>query len=145
VRRKNGSRPLDLGPFTRQLSDQIGGARGLTLLTPGRLPDLHRDIDIREIGVPEVEGIRTSQVSKSWRDQPSILRRTRGRNRCHRGKARQDVDDQCLGHRDIGDPGDKVFMHFGIENRETPIIGSQLSASWDPENRESRGREVHTL
>jgi hypothetical protein len=69
VRGKNGSRPLDLGPFTRQPSDRIGGARGLTLLTPGRRPDLHRDIDIREIGVPEVEGIGTSQVSKSRRDQ----------------------------------------------------------------------------
>jgi hypothetical protein len=68
----------------------------------------------------------------------------------HRGKAdaigeRQEVVDRCLGHRDIGDPGDKVFMHFGIANRETPISGSQLSASRDSENRESRGREVHTL
>jgi hypothetical protein len=25
------------------------------------------------------------------------------------------------GHRDIGDPGDKVFMHFGFVNRETPM------------------------
>jgi hypothetical protein len=24
-----------------------------------------------------------------------------------------------LGHRDIGDPGDKVFMHFGITKFET--------------------------
>ena len=57
---KNGSRTLDLGPFTRQPSNRIGGARGLTLLTPRRLPDIHRDIGIREIGVPEVEGIGTS-------------------------------------------------------------------------------------
>jgi hypothetical protein len=69
VHGKNGSRPLDLRPFTCQPSDRIGGARGLTLLTLGRRPDLHWDIDIREIGVPEVEGIGTSQVSKSRKDQ----------------------------------------------------------------------------
>jgi hypothetical protein len=26
----------------------------------------------------------------------------------------KEVVYRCLGHRDIGDPGDKVFMHFGI-------------------------------
>jgi hypothetical protein len=74
-----------------------------------------------------------------------MLRRTHGSNQRHQEKARQEVDDPCFHHRGIRDLGDKVFMHFGIVNRENPIIGSQLSASWDPENRESRGREVHTL
>jgi hypothetical protein len=32
----------------------------------------------------------------------------------------KEVVHRCLGHRDIGDPGDKVFTHFGIANRETP-------------------------
>jgi hypothetical protein len=36
------------------------------------------------------------------------------------GKDRQEVVDRCLDHRDIGDPGDEVFMYFGIANRETP-------------------------
>jgi hypothetical protein len=44
------------------------------------------------------------------------------------GKGRQEVVDRCLGHRDIRDPGDKVFVHFGIVKRDTPMSGSQLSA-----------------
>jgi hypothetical protein len=32
----------------------------------------------------------------------------------------KEVVYRCLGHRDIGDPGDKVFMHFGIAKLETP-------------------------
>jgi hypothetical protein len=40
----------------------------------------------------------------------------------------------------MGDPGDKVFMYFGIVNREIPISGSQLSTSRDSENRESWGQ-----
>jgi hypothetical protein len=44
------------------------------------------------------------------------------------GKGRQEVIDRHLGHRDIGDPGDKVFVHFGIAKSETPMSGSQLSA-----------------
>jgi hypothetical protein len=55
-------------------------------------------------------------------------RRTRGSNRRHRGKSRQEVVDRRLGHRDIGDPGDKVFMQDGIAKSETPMSGSQLSA-----------------
>jgi hypothetical protein len=39
------------------------------------------------------------------------------------GKDRQEVVDRCLDHRDIGDPGYKVFMYFGIANRETPTRG----------------------
>jgi hypothetical protein len=40
----------------------------------GDLGTRHWDINIQEIRVPEVEGIRTSQVSKSRRDQnhPSL-------------------------------------------------------------------------
>jgi hypothetical protein len=47
---------------------------------------------------------------------------------CHRERTDKEVVDRCLDHRDIGDPGDEVFMYFGITNRETPISGSQLSA-----------------
>jgi hypothetical protein len=32
-----------------------------------------------------------------------------------------------LGHRDIGNPGDNLFMYFGIAKLETPMSGSQLS------------------
>jgi hypothetical protein len=32
----------------------------------------------------------------------------------------KEVVYQCLGHWDVGDPGDKVFMHFGIVKSETP-------------------------
>jgi hypothetical protein len=55
-------------------------------------------------------------------------RRMRGSNRRHRGKSRQEVVDRHLGHQDIGDPGDKVFMQDGIAKSETPMSGSQLSA-----------------
>jgi hypothetical protein len=33
-----------------------------------------------------------------------------------------------LGHRDIRNSGDNLFMYFGIVKLETPMIGSQLSA-----------------
>jgi hypothetical protein len=35
---------------------------------------------------------------------------------------------RCLVHRDIGDPGDELFVNFGIVKRDTPMSGSQLSA-----------------
>jgi hypothetical protein len=35
---------------------------------------------------------------------------------------------RCLVHRDIGDPGDKLFVHFGIAKRDTPMSGSQMSS-----------------
>jgi hypothetical protein len=38
---------LDLIQKSRQPSDRTGGAWGLTLLTPGRSPDSHRDIDVQ--------------------------------------------------------------------------------------------------
>jgi hypothetical protein len=40
--------PLDLIQKSRQPSDRTEGARGLTLLTPGRSPDSHRDIGVHE-------------------------------------------------------------------------------------------------
>jgi hypothetical protein len=45
--------PLDLIQKSRQPSDQTRGARGLTLLTPGRSPDSHRDIGVSEIRIHE--------------------------------------------------------------------------------------------
>jgi hypothetical protein len=53
---------------------------------------------------------------------------THGRNRSYREKARQEVIDRRLGHRDIGDPVDKVSAHFGNAKAKTPMSGSQLSA-----------------
>jgi hypothetical protein len=44
------------------------------------------------------------------------------------GKSRQGSIHRCLVHRDIGDPGDKLFVHFGIAKRDTPMSGSQLSS-----------------
>ena len=51
----------------------------------------------------------------------------RGSNQNHRGKSRQEVVYRHVGHRDIGDPDDNLFMHFGIVTLETPMSGSQLS------------------
>jgi hypothetical protein len=66
----------------------------------------------------------------------------------------KEVVYRCLGHRDIGDPGDKVFMHFGITKPETPTgrkvpPWGQLSAncqeSQDSRNRESRGQVFFSI
>jgi hypothetical protein len=35
-----------------------------------------------------------------------------------------------FGHRDIGNPGDKVFMHFGIAKSKTPI--RRKAPLWEP-------------
>jgi hypothetical protein len=56
--------PLDLIHKSRQPLDWTGGARGLTLLTPGKIPDRYRDIDNQDIGVIEVEKVGTFQVPK---------------------------------------------------------------------------------
>jgi hypothetical protein len=87
-----------------------------------------RHIANREIGVPKVKRNRTSEVPKSRhnRDRPS--ERTRGRDWCHRRKARQEVVHRLIGNRDIGDPGHKGFVHFEIAIREIPMSGVQLSA-----------------
>jgi hypothetical protein len=69
----------------------------------------------------------TSQVSKSQRNRTVHQERTRGSNRRRRGKSRQEVVDRRLCHRDIGNPEDNLFMHFGIATLETPMSGSQLS------------------
>jgi hypothetical protein len=120
----------------------------------------HRDIGAREIGVPEVVKVGTSEVSKTRGVIRTIhQRRTRGSNRSHRGKARQEVVYRHFGHRDIGNPGDKRFGHFRIAKSETPtrkeapswgqlsayqirkkalLCGGQLSAYPDSEDRESR-------
>jgi hypothetical protein len=83
---------------------------------------------------------------------------TGGSHRSHREKSRQGgVIYRCLVHRDIGDPGDKVFMHFGFAKSETPTGRKvppcgQLSAErreaplWEPavskpESQDSRNRE----
>jgi hypothetical protein len=49
-----------------------------------------------------------------------------------------------LGHRDIENPGDKVFMQFRITKLETPIRGKV--PLWEPtvsiaENQDSKDRE----
>jgi hypothetical protein len=81
----------------------------------------HRDIGTREIGVPEVMKVGTSEVSKTRGVIRTVhQRRTRGSNRSHRGKSRQEVIYRHFGHRDIGNPGDKRFGHFRITKSETP-------------------------
>jgi hypothetical protein len=72
--------------------------------------------------------VGTSKVSKSWRNRDRPSGRTRGSDQRHREKSRQGSVHRCLSHRDIGDPGDKLFVHFGIAKRDTPMSGSQLSA-----------------
>jgi hypothetical protein len=89
----------------------------------------HRDIGTREIGVPEVMKVETSEVSKTRGVIRTVhQRRTRGRNQSHRGKARQEVVYRHFGHRDIGNPGDKRFGHFGIVKSETPT--RRKAPSW---------------
>jgi hypothetical protein len=46
--------------------------------------------------------------------------RMRGSNRSHREKSDKEVVYRWLSHRDIRDPGEKVFVHFGIMKPETP-------------------------
>jgi hypothetical protein len=87
-----------------------------------------RDIRHREIGVPETVRIGTSQVSKSRRNRDRPSEEDAWQQSARRGKSRQEVDDRRLGHRDIGNPGDNLFMYFGIAKLETPMSGSQLSA-----------------
>jgi hypothetical protein len=53
------------------------------------------------------------------------------------GMARSQSIDS-FDHRDIGDPGDKWFVHFDIAIRETLINGGQLSAHQAEERRRSR-------
>jgi hypothetical protein len=67
-------------------------------------------------------------------------RRMRGSNRRRWGKSRQEVVDQSLGHRDIGNPGDNLFIHFGIMKLETPMSGIQLSAYQRSEKRHCGGQ-----
>jgi hypothetical protein len=79
-----------------------------------------RYIDTREIRVPEVMKVGTSEVSKTQGVIRNVhQRRTCGSNQSHRGKSRQEVVYRHFGHRDIGNPGDKRFGHFGIAKSET--------------------------
>jgi hypothetical protein len=76
-------------------------------------------------GIGKSEFLRTRKLGHHKSRNPGEIgtvhrRRTRGGNQRHREKSRQEVVDRGLSHRDIGDPGDKVFTHFGIANRETP-------------------------
>jgi hypothetical protein len=51
-----------------------------------------------------------------------------------------------FGHRDIGDPGDKVFGHFGIAKSETPTrrkVSFKGSAVSVAKSRDSRNQESH--
>jgi hypothetical protein len=56
------------------------------------------------------------------------LEGTRGNHWRHRESPDREADHRCLVHRVIGDPGDKLFAHFGITKRVTPISGEQFSA-----------------
>jgi hypothetical protein len=63
----------------------------------------------REIGISEGERTGTSKVSKFRRNRDRPLEDTRGRDRSHRGRPDKEVVYRRLGHREIGDPGDKRF------------------------------------
>jgi hypothetical protein len=54
----------------------------------------------------------------------------RGRKQSDRGKYRQEGVYRHLGHRDIGNPGDKVFMQIGIVKLKILIRGEVLL--WEP-------------
>jgi hypothetical protein len=87
--------------------------------------------------VAEIEGIGISDIEKSEFLRTRKLGHHKSRNPGEIGTVHQrgrveeidairkspdkEVVHRCLGHRDIGDPGDKVFTHFEIANRETPM------------------------
>jgi hypothetical protein len=58
-------------------------------------------IGVREKVSPENFGIRIRDPAKSDGVQGLL----------------KESSHRCLSHRDIGDPGDKLFVHFGIANR----------------------------
>jgi hypothetical protein len=62
VRRKDGSRPLDLGPITRQPSDRTGAVRGLP---SGVQPSTYRDSQGQE-------NRDTSSLETSGRSEPPL-------------------------------------------------------------------------
>jgi hypothetical protein len=70
VRRKDGSRPLDLGPITRQPSDRTGAVRGLP---SGVQPSAYRDSQGQE-------NRDTSSLETSGRSEPPV-EDTRGGDR----------------------------------------------------------------
>jgi hypothetical protein len=76
-------------------------------------------------GIGKSEFLKTRKLGHHKSRNPGEIetvhqRRTHGRNWRHLGKSRQEVVDRRLGYQDIMDPGDKVFIHFGIANLETP-------------------------
>jgi hypothetical protein len=80
----------------------------------------------------ESRDILSLEIPRVNQDRPSG--RTRGSNRSHQGKSRQEVVHRHYSHRDIGDPGDKKFGHFGFaksktptRRRKAPLCGGQLS------------------
>jgi hypothetical protein len=120
VRRRNGSRPLDLGPITRQPSDRTGTARGLPL---GFQLSAYRDSQ-------EQENRNTSSLeSESARlDRDCPLVGTHGRDPGHWGSPDEEVIHRSSAHRDNRDPGVKLSVYFGIAKRETVMSGGQLPA-----------------
>lgn len=84
---------------------------------------------VRIFDIRRSEFLRSKELGHHKSRNPGEIRtihqrRMRGSNRRHRGKSREEVIDWRLGHRDIGDPGEKVFMQDGITKSETPMSGS---------------------
>jgi hypothetical protein len=107
---------------------------------PGRKPRQNLSCPIRgtsvrdpkRVGIAAIEKsefLRTRklghQKSRNPRGIKTVhLEGTRAGDWCH-----QERPDKKAVHQDIGDPVDKVFVHFGIVKRNTPTSGSQLSAN----------------
>jgi hypothetical protein len=83
----------------------------------------------RRIGVPEDKKLGTSQVAKTRRnrDRPSDRGRVATIDAIGKSPDNEAIHRRLV-HRDIGNPVDVGFMHFGIAKRETPMSGGQLSA-----------------
>jgi hypothetical protein len=100
-----------------------------------------RGIESRDINIPVDRRSGKSILKTPTQIRTVHLEGTRGNNRSHRGKARQEVVYRHFGHRDIGNPGDKRFGHFRIaksktpKRRKVPLWGLDVSIS---ENRDSR-------
>jgi hypothetical protein len=92
--------------------------------------------DLKRVGttvIGKLEFLRTRKLghrkSRNPRGIETVhLEGTCGGDRHHQERADKEAVHQCLVHRDIGDPGEKLFVHFGITKRDTSMGGSQLSS-----------------
>jgi hypothetical protein len=109
MRRKDGSRPLDLGPITRQSSDRTGAVRGLP---SGVQPSAYRDSQGQE-------NRDTSSLEMPGRSEPPV-EDTRGGDRgYYRESGYRHSRGQEIGEVRSKNPGQNLsrpFRETGVRN-----------------------------